>query len=91
MNLKSYLKETNGPSLEAFKELVKRHDLTYSYSDDGRVWRRGEASKKEILDMRAALIKEDPTNEDKCIKIWNDEVDKKIVASETKNWYWSKK
>ncbi len=42
MNLKTYLKEVEGPSLEAFEKLVSRHDLTFSYSDDFRVWRRGE-------------------------------------------------
>ena len=91
MNLKNYLKETEGPSLEAFKKLVDRHDLTYSYSDDGNAWRRGDASMKAIRDMKLALIKEDPANEEKCIKIWNDAVDKKIAASSREDWYWSKK
>ena len=88
MNLKTYLKEVEGPSLEAFEKLVSRHDLTFSFSDDFRVWRRGEESMKQIFAMRDALIKEDPSNKEKCIEIWNKNVDKKIVASEAKNWYW---
>lgn len=91
MNLKNYLKETEGPSLEVFKKLVERHDLTYSYSDDFRSYSRGEASAKEIMTMKEKLIKEDPANEEKINKIWNDNIDKNFTEAERKNWYWGVK
>ena len=91
MSLKNYLKETEGPSLQAFEKLVERHDLTYSYSDDQRSWRRGEDSMKAILEMRDALIKEDPANEAKVVEIWNKNVDKCIVQNQRSQWYWKTK
>jgi len=91
MNLKSYLKEAEGPSLEAFTKLVARHDLTYAYSDDGNAWRRGSDSIKAILAMKNALIKEDPTNEEKLVKIWNENVDKCVMPDYRSQWYWKAK
>lgn len=91
MNLKNYLKETEGPSLQAFEKLVNQHDLTYSYSDDQRAWRRGADSIKAILAMKEALIKEDPANEAKVVEIWNKNVDKNISQNQRSQWYWKVK
>lgn len=31
-------------NIKEFEDMVNRHDLTYDYSDDGYVWRRGFCS-----------------------------------------------
>jgi len=90
MDLKDYLKEASEPTLAEYEKLVGQFDLTYSYSDDHSSWRRGEAQAAKLRELRAELIKLDKDNEEKCIKIWNDNVDKKIVASARQEWYASK-
>jgi hypothetical protein len=39
------------PSIEAFEAFnteLSRHDWTYDYSDDGRVWRRGVENERKL-------------------------------------------
>jgi len=90
MNLKNYLKESEKPSLDAFQKLVANHDITYSFSDDNRVWKRGRESMDKIHQMFQDLVKEDPANEEKCIKIWNDNIDKNLTGNRDE-WYWKTK
>lgn len=91
MEIKKFVNEDAGDSLEKFDELVEGHDLTYSYSDDHRYWTRGEESMRKIRAMRDRLIAQDPENKKKCAEIWNKWVDKKLVKSEAPNWYWDEK
>lgn len=35
--------------LKDFAEILRMHDWTYHYSDDGSVWRAGEANHKNIM------------------------------------------
>jgi len=62
--------------LEKFKELVNAHDLTYSYSDDFRVWARGQDSWAAINEAAKGL---DPKE---CCAIWNAKVRKELGENE---------
>lgn len=68
--------------LEDFELMVKEHDLTYSYSDDGRVWRKGEAERSAIVEFSNLLPR------DKVVEIWNKWVDRKIGEGYRDNFYW---
>jgi hypothetical protein len=74
--------ETEIDKQARFEKLVAEHDLTYNYSDDGSVWRRGQAQRDEIV----ALAKELP--EADVIRIWDAKVDRTLVESVRKDWYW---
>lgn len=67
---------------QAFYEMCKRHDLTYVYSDDGRVYAKGRQSLEEI---EAAAAKLPPGV---AAQIWNRVVDEKILAEHRTDWYW---
>ena len=41
--------------LERYKLLVDRHDWTYGFSDDGRVFRRGELERAEMKALYNSL------------------------------------
>jgi len=66
-----------------FRQACERHDLTYNYSDDARMWREGEAQYKAIKTMAAELPRE------VAVKIWNETVDKKILDGHRNNFYWT--
>jgi hypothetical protein len=91
MEIRKFVNEDVGDSLEAFDKLVGSHDLTYSYSDDHRYWTRGEESIRKIRAMQERLVKQDPENKKKCAEIWNKWVDKKINAKYASDWYWEEK
>ncbi len=40
---------TGDTEFDAFRNMVRNHDFWYSYSDDGNVYRNGEARRQEIL------------------------------------------
>lgn len=67
---------------QSFLEMCQRHDLTYSYSDDGEVWRRGEESLRKIKAKAKAMPKEEVK------KIWNAVVDSKIREGYRDPFYW---
>lgn len=69
-------------TLEDFQRACERHDLTYAYSDDGSVWRRGSAEHDRI---RKAAEKFD---RDDVERIWNAAVDTKLVESCRSQFYW---
>lgn len=68
--------------IEQFKRMVSSHDLTYNYSDDGAVWRAGQAA----YDAIRAAARELP--EDEAARIWNEQVDAKISAGHREPFYW---
>lgn len=68
-----------------FYELCKRHDLTYAFADDGRVWRSGKKSLEVILEAAKKLP------EDVAVRIWNQVVDEKIVEDSRSLFYWTPK
>lgn len=69
-------------TLAEFEAMVNRHDLTYSYSDDGSVWRRGLASEKAIREAAKQFPKDDVE------RIWNAMVDRFIIEDARKHFYW---
>jgi len=69
-------------TLEDFERACERHDLTYSYSDDGRWWRAGCESHDRIKKAAAQFSREDVE------RIWNAVVDTKVVESARSQFYW---
>lgn len=67
---------------DTFRAMCRGHDLTYSYSDDGRVWRRGEDSFRQIKTAAAQLPRE------VAVRIWNEVVDGKIAEGHRETFYW---
>jgi len=67
---------------DLLKALCEAHDLTYSYSDDGSVFRRGEEQYKAIKIVAARLQRE------VAVRIWNDAVDAKILAPHNSMYHW---
>lgn len=65
-----------------FKALVRKHDLTYNYSDDISAWRRGQESYDAILKAAKLL----PRSE--AVRIWNKVVDEKILDGHRQQFYW---
>src|SRR6185437_10834349 len=61
-----------------FRKMVQSHDMTYTYSDDSRTYNKGDASYKAIQ----AASKKVPG----AAKIWNSEVDKKIMEPHRKDF-----
>lgn len=91
--LKTYLDEAAKPSLAQFKKLVDAHDLTYVYSDHGTAYAKGTEEHRDISRMFNQIS--DDSNHDakvrkQMIKIWNDNVDKKITeqSGSRKDFYW---
>ena len=68
--------------LDAFRELCKRHDLTYDYSDDGETYRRGSAQ-KDVIRIRAREI-----GMEHAVPIWNEIVDTKLLEGYREPFYW---
>lgn len=69
--------------IETFKNLVSRHDLTFSYSDDPRSFREGENSLQAIKRLAAEIDDPAVTN-----KIWNDNVDRYLAEGFRERFYW---
>lgn len=69
-------------TLEEFREACARHDLTYSYSDDGEVWRRGSANEDRIRKAAEKFPREDVE------RIWNEIVDQKMREDYCEQFYW---
>lgn len=69
-------------TLEDFRRACVAHDLTYSYSDDHSVWRRGSAAYGRIREAAKKFPAED------VARIWNAVVDTKLVESARSQFYW---
>jgi hypothetical protein len=69
-------------NLADFETMVTNHDLTYSYSDDGEVYRRGQRRYDEIRKAAETLPREDVE------RIWNAVVDTKVIEAVRSQFYW---
>jgi len=69
-------------TLEDFENACAAHDLTYSYSDDGRWWRAGCESHDRIRKAAEKFPREDVE------RIWNAVVDTKVVEEAREQFYW---
>lgn len=58
-----------GETEKKFVEALKRHDWTYSYSEDKAVYRRGEASQNALFSMFRSAVAE--IGEDRAVELWN--------------------
>lgn len=67
---------------EEFKQMIRRHDLTYDYSDDHSVWSRGRASEAAIHEAAKRFPQDD------VAKVWNEMVDKFLVEDARAPFYW---
>lgn len=67
---------------DSFREMCRRHDLTFDYSDDGSVWRRGCASWDAVTQAAKLLPR------DVAVRIWNEIVDTKLVEDARESFYW---
>lgn len=47
------------PAVAEYNRLNKDHDYSYMYSDDGRVWRRGEKQSNELSQLYSQLTPEE--------------------------------
>ena len=47
------------PAVAEYNRLNKDHDYSYMYSDDGRVWRRGERQSNELSQLYSQLTPEE--------------------------------
>ena len=68
--------------LERFSQLVAAHDLTYQYSDDARYYNEGRRQYQEIRELAQELP------EDDAKRIWNANVDQKLVPNAREQFYW---
>ena len=67
---------------ELFSAMCAAHDLTYSYSDDGNVWRQGDQEFQLIKKARQEL------GDSVAVPIWNAAVDKKLNAPYNTQYHW---
>jgi hypothetical protein len=68
---------------DEFRNLCVNHDLTYQYSDDGAVWRRGNERLAVIQAAARELTRET------AVRIWNETVDTKVSAGYRESFYWT--
>jgi hypothetical protein len=64
-----------------FTRFVNAHDLSYVYSDDDSVYRRGMAQYREIVEAAKSLPN--------AAAIWNANVDRKVRAGCREEYYWT--
>lgn len=69
-------------TIEDFEKACASHDLTYSYSDDGDVWRRGSADYARIRKAADKFPREDVE------RIWNGMVDRQLIEGAREQFYW---
>ena len=68
---------------EQFRKLCESHDLTYDYSDDGRVYSKG----KDEYDTIRAFANNNLTRVE-AAQIWNSVVESKLRFNR-EEYYWS--
>ena len=71
--------------LEHFERLCNEHDLTFHFSDDGSVWRRGQWEYDRIRAMAKRL---GPEHADTCKSIWNAVAKQKIHSDHWEQFAW---
>lgn len=71
--------------IELFRKLVRQHDITYDYSDDGSVWRAGSAAHTRILQLRETIP------DAIACEIWNARMDAYFIPEEAPRWHWTVK
>jgi hypothetical protein len=67
---------------QTFRDMCEKHDLTYTYSDDGRTYSKGEAEYKAIVEFSKKIPRE------MAVKIWNETVEKKMQSFVWDEYKW---
>jgi hypothetical protein len=70
---------------EDFAVMCRRHDLTYEYSDDHSVWRKGSQSWDAIRRTYNAMNEYDKSV---AKEIWNEVVKTKLKPDYADQWLW---
>lgn len=65
-----------------FRELCEAHDITYDFSDDSTVYRRGDDQYKQIVEVSKQI----PRN--LAVQIWNETVEKKLLPNAWDDYKW---
>lgn len=71
------------PTLDHFRLLVEKHDLTYDFSDDHSVWRRGQHERARIKQLMKAI-----GDDAACTRIWNETCRQKIQVPYCEQFTW---
>lgn len=69
-------------NIESFEQLINNFDLTYNYSDDAKVYRRGK-EQGEAITLAAKSLPADEVR-----KAYNAMVDRKIAEPYRHSFYW---
>jgi hypothetical protein len=78
----AFLDASNEDRESKFAAAVRQHDVTFEYSDDGAMWRRGSDQRNVIRSMATFL------SEGFVKSTWNKRMDEMFTADEAPRWYW---
>ena len=67
---------------ETFREMCEGHDITYSWSDDYKVYSRGELQYLDLVEYSKSI----PRN--LAVQIWNQTVEKKLRKEVWDEYKW---
>lgn len=70
---------------DVFREMCRRHDITFAQSDDRRAYKRGRDS---LLALRVAAEK---LPREVAVRVFNEVVDERIRPEFAAQFYWSVK
>jgi hypothetical protein len=69
-------------NVKTFRELCEAHDMLYTWSDDGSVYRRGEAQYADIVKFSKTI----PRN--LAVQVWNQTVEKRLRQDMWEDYKW---
>lgn len=71
--------------LDHWATLVRRHDLTYEYSDDHRAWCKGRDERQHIMSLYNGF---DEDSKREARAIWNANIVRCIAPEFVAPWLW---
>lgn len=72
-------------TFDELTKLIECFDLTYDYSDDIAVWRRGRHELATIINEAQNFPVEDVE------RVWNENVDRKLIPEVAHDFYWKRR
>lgn len=81
-HMKHTLPDNMNAQEEEFSKLCRVHDLTFSFSDDHQVWRRGRSERDALVSFRSTL------DERRAVQIFNYHVDTKLIEGAREGFHW---
>lgn len=67
---------------ETFRELCEAHDMLYTWSDDGSVYKRGEEQYADIVEFSKTIPRS------VAVQVWNQTVEKKLRQDMWEDYKW---